>query len=153
MSNYSIGLDGFEAARKYMDVIGNNIANAATEGYHRQRIELSPAYMVESGTVILGGGVDIDGITRVVDELMELEIMSQQSSLGQISQELGTLQTVESTFGDFGSSTGLAVTLDDFFNSLHDLSANPSELIWQSQVTASAFQRYLAWFGKQIVHT
>jgi flagellar hook-associated protein FlgK len=138
MSNYSIGLEGFEAARKYMDVIGNNIANAATEGYHRQRIELSPAYMADSGTVILGGGVDVDGITRVVDELMELEIMSQQSSLGEISQELATLQTVESTFGDFGSSTGLATTLDDFFNSLHDLSANPSELIWQSQVSASA---------------
>ncbi len=138
MSNYSIGLEGLEAARKYFDVIGNNIANAATEGYHRQRIELSPAYMADSGTVILGGGVDIDGITRIVDELMELEIMSKQSSSGQISQELTSLLTVESTFGDFGSSTGLSAMLDDFFNSLHDLSANPSELIWQSQVTASA---------------
>ena len=108
MPNYSIGLEGFEAATKYFDVIGNNIANAATEGYHRQRIELSPAYMSDSGPVILGGGVDIDGITRIVDELMELEIMDQQASLGQISQELATLLTVESTFGDLGSSTGLA---------------------------------------------
>jgi flagellar hook-associated protein FlgK len=138
MSNYSIGLEGFEAARKYFDVIGNNIANAATEGYHRQRIELSPAYMTESGSVILGGGVNIEGITRVVDELMELEIMSQKSSSGQTSQELATLLTVESTFGDLGSSSGLSAMLDDFFNSLHSLSANPSELIWQSQVAASA---------------
>ena len=138
MSNYSIGLDGFEAARKYFDVIGNNIANAATEGYHRQRIELSPAYMSDIGPVIQGGGVDIDGITRIVDELMELEIMGQQSSAGEVSQQLATLLTVESTFGDFGSSTGLSVTLDVFFNSLDDLSANPSELIWQSQVVSSA---------------
>ena len=46
MDSYSIGLSGLGAAQKALDVIGNNIANAATEGYHRQRIELAPAYSI-----------------------------------------------------------------------------------------------------------
>ena len=37
MSNFDIGLSGLDAARKGLDIIGNNIANAATEGYHRQK--------------------------------------------------------------------------------------------------------------------
>ena len=44
MSDFNIGLSGLDAAQKALDVIGNNIANAATEGYHRQRIDFSPAY-------------------------------------------------------------------------------------------------------------
>ena len=49
-------LSGLDAAQKALDVIGNNISNAATEGYHRQRINLSPAYSSQLGSVILGGG-------------------------------------------------------------------------------------------------
>jgi len=73
MSDFSIGLSGLDAAQKALDVIGNNIANAATEGYHRQRIDFSPAYSSQQGTVLLGGGVDIKGITRVIDSLLEQE--------------------------------------------------------------------------------
>ena len=36
MDSFSIGLSGLDAAQKALDTIGNNIANAATEGYHRQ---------------------------------------------------------------------------------------------------------------------
>ena len=37
MSNFSIGLSGIDAAKKALDIVGNNMANAATEGYHRQQ--------------------------------------------------------------------------------------------------------------------
>jgi len=42
MSDYAIGISGLNAASRALEVIGNNIANAATEGYHRQRLELEP---------------------------------------------------------------------------------------------------------------
>ena len=44
MANYDIAISGLEAAQRALDVIGNNLANAATEGYHCQRINLTPAY-------------------------------------------------------------------------------------------------------------
>ena len=86
MQNFSIGLSGIHAAQKALDVIGNNIANAASEGYHRQRIELVPAYSSQSGSVVLGGGVDIASISRVIDTLLDQEILRQQSSLGSPEQ-------------------------------------------------------------------
>jgi len=138
MSNYAIGLTGLDAAQKALSVIGNNIANAATEGYHRQRIELAPAYSVQSGPISLGKGVEVTGITRLIDNLLEQEILRQQSSLGHISQEVTTLQTIEDAFGEFSVAGGLNEVIDNFFNALQDLSAHPSESIWQSQAVTTA---------------
>ena len=82
-------------------MIGNNIANAATEGYHRQRIELVPAATISVGENILGGGVEVANVTRVIDRLLEQEITRQQSSSEQVSRELDTLKTVESAMGRY----------------------------------------------------
>jgi len=139
MSNFSIGLSGLDAAQKALDVIGNNIANAATEGYHRQRIDFSPAYSSQQGTVLLGGGVDIKGITRVIDSLLEQEILRQQSALEQVSQESVALRTIENILGELSTKdSGLNAAIDKFFNSLQDLSANPAETIWQNQIVSDA---------------
>ncbi len=138
MEGYSIGLSGLNAAQKALDVIGNNIANAATEGYHRQRIEMSPAYSSQQGSVLIGGGVEISGITRMIDSLLEQEILRQQSFSGQISREFTALRTIETTFGELSSEGGLSAAIDEFFNALQNLSAHPAEAIWQNQVITSA---------------
>ncbi|MHC4098580.1 MAG: flagellar hook-associated protein FlgK [Planctomycetota bacterium] len=138
MDSFSIGLSGLDAAQKALDTIGNNIANAATEGYHRQRINLTPGYTSKVGSVILGGGVDVAGITRMIDHFLEQEMLRQQSSLGQVSQEFATLRTVETAFGELSSGSGLNTAIDEFFNALQDLSAHPTEIIWQSQAVTAA---------------
>jgi len=138
MDSFSIGISGLQAAQKAFDTIGNNIANAATEGYHRQRIELRPTYSSQVGEVLLGGGVDVVGVTRLIDELLEKEILRQESLLGQISQEFATLRTVENAFGELVEGSGLSGAIDKFFNALQDLSAHPTEIIWQNQVITEA---------------
>jgi flagellar hook-associated protein FlgK len=139
MADYSIGISGLDAAQKALDMIGNNIANAATEGYHRQTVEMTPAYSSQQGSVMIGGGVDVGSITRVIDILLEQEILRQQSSLGQVSQELLTLQTVENVFGELPTEDGgLNAAIDKFFNSLMDLSAHPGDIIWQNQTVSDA---------------
>jgi flagellar hook-associated protein 1 FlgK len=134
---YSIGTSGLAAAQKGLEVIGNNVANAATEGYHRQRVELSPAYSGQVGATLLGGGVDIAGVTRIIDRLLELEILRQQSSLKQVSEESTTLRTVESAFGELSSDGTLSQLIEEFFNTLQDLCAHPCEIIWQSEVATA----------------
>jgi flagellar hook-associated protein 1 FlgK len=139
MSNFSIGLSGLDAAQKALDVIGNNIANAATEGYHRQRIEFSPAYSSLEGPILLGGGVDVKGITRMIDNIVEQELLRQHSALEQVSQEYGTLRTIENALGELSTEDGgLNAAIDKFFNSLQDLSAHPAETIWQNQIVSDA---------------
>ncbi len=139
MDSYSIGISGLDAAQKALATIGNNIANAATDGYHRQRINLTPAYASQVGSVLLGGGVDFAGVTRMIDNFLEQEILRQQSSLGQICSELDTLRTVETAFGELSTEDGgLSATIDKFFNALSDLSAHPGEIIWQNQLISDA---------------
>ena len=138
MDSYSIGISGLDAAQKAIGIIGNNIANAATEGYHRQRINLTPAYASQLGSILLGGGVNVSGVTRMIDSLLEQEILRQQSSLAQLSRELGSLRTVESTLGELSVGSSLSTAIDEFFNALQDLTAHPSEIIWQNQALTAA---------------
>ncbi|MHC4890445.1 MAG: flagellar hook-associated protein FlgK [Planctomycetota bacterium] len=135
---FEIGLSGLDAAQKALDVIGNNLANAATEGYHRQRIELTTAYSSQTGPVLLGGGVEIAGITRMIDNLLEKEILRQQSSLEAVYQEFITMRTVENAFGELSTGNSLSATIDEFFNAMRDLSAHPREVIWQNQAVNAA---------------
>lgn len=138
MSNYSIGLSGLNAASTALDAIGNNIANAATEGYHRQKVQFVPAPSVESVGAAIGGGVDVAGVARMVDDLVESEIVRQQSVYGQISQELSMLASVETSLGEFSDSGGLNETLDAFFEALEGLAAHPLENIYRNEVVSAA---------------
>jgi len=138
MDSFGIGISGLQAAQRAFDIIGNNIANAATDGYHRQRLNLTPAYSSQVGTVLVGGGVDIAGVTRMIDGYLQKETFRQESSLEQISQELVTLRTVENSFQELSEEGGLSTVIDDFFNSLQDLSAHPTESIWQNQTLRAA---------------
>lgn len=139
MADFSIGLSGLNAVQKALDIVGNNIANAATEGYHRQRTELSPSFFAQQGAVMLGGGVEVKEIRRVIDGLLEQEIYRQQSELGQVSQESNTMRSIENAFGDFSTEDGgLNASIDAFFNSLQDIIANPTNDIQQNQLVSYA---------------
>jgi len=137
-NNFNIGLSGLTAAQNAFSIIGNNIANAATPGYHCQRINLQSRLGGQNAELLTGGGVSLSHVTRLIDQLLENEILRQQSNLGQTSKELTTLQTVETTFGELSSPTGLGVSIDEFFNTLHQLSAHPSESTWQNSAVNAA---------------
>lgn len=139
MADYSIGLSGLTAAQRAFDVIGNNIANAATEGYHRQKLMLSPAYSQNPNTATFIGGVNVDGVSRMIDTLLEQEILHQNSSLAAFSQQTATLGTIEAALGEMATEDGgLNAAIDNFFTSLQDLSTQPDGNVWQNQAVSNA---------------
>ncbi len=138
MQSFEIGLSGINAARKALDTIGNNIANAATAGYHRQRVELAPATPTFDGRLSWGGGVDVMGISRSIDAFVEREIINQNGTSGQITEELTTLTTIQSTFGELSGNGSLSQAINAFFNACQDLAAHPSESTYQRQLITSA---------------
>ena len=148
MDSFSIGLSGLAASQRALDIIGNNISNAATEGYHRQRVDLRAAPTGVNGQTMTGGGVTFESTTRLVNTLLEQEILRQRSSSEQISRQLETLNTIEAAIGDLGAG-GLGVKIDDFFNSLNDLSVHVTDPIYQQQAvtTASSMADQFRTFG------
>jgi len=139
MSDYAIGINALYAVQKNLDVVGNNIANAATEGYHRQRIDLRPAASIGEGGLVFGMGVDVENVTRLIDDLVERELLRQSSLLQQVDSELTILRTVQNALGEFSSEQGgLNAAIDKFFNALHDLTAHPGDAVWQNQAVSDA---------------
>jgi flagellar hook-associated protein 1 FlgK len=139
MSSYDIALSGMNAAQTAFDVIGNNIANAATDGYHKQRLVLSPVDNGLSLRTAAGQGVAVEQVVRQIDSLMEQEILRQQSLLGQVDRETVTLSTLESALGEMSTEGGgLNAGIDAVFNALDDLSLHPWENVYQNQVISEA---------------
>jgi flagellar hook-associated protein 1 len=138
MSGLDIGLTGIYAARKGLEVVGNNIANSATEGYHRERINYTPGHTSFQDGFAWGTGVEVANVVRLVDDLLEQELLLQQSTGTQTEQELSTLKTIETTFGELTTGNSLSTTIDNFFTSVRDLSAHPDEVIWQRQLISAA---------------
>ncbi len=137
MAGYEIGISGIQAAQKALTIIGNNIANAATEGYHRQEINLLPAREAHSYGIKIGQGVENGIVLRKIDTVLESEIMRQQSSLSQMNRRLEMLRTIESAFGELTTS-GVSTALDEFFASFHNLSVRPDDVNLQSEVVSKA---------------
>jgi flagellar hook-associated protein 1 FlgK len=139
-SGLSGALSSLYAQRRGMDVTGQNIANANTEGYSRQRIDLQamggspvPAmYSVSDGTV---GGVTVSGVTRVQDAFLEARgriehgqnayLADQDRVYGKVQQAMGAL-----------SDVGLQKQMNEMWSSWHDLVNRPGDGATRSQVIA-----------------
>jgi len=137
MSGYEIGISGFHAAQQALNVVGNNIANAATEGYHRQSVDFRPNADTYTNGLMLGQGVSVEGVIRLVNTFLESELLNQESSMAQINRELESLKTIESALGEL-STEGLSVALDNFFGAIQDLAAHPTESNYQNPVISTA---------------
>lgn len=64
-ASLSNALTGLAAASRSAQVVSSNVSNALTEGYARRQVNLSPRYIGGGGA-----GVQIDGISRFVDETL-----------------------------------------------------------------------------------
>lgn len=140
MSSYDIALSGMNAAQAGFDMVGNNIANAATEGYHKQKLVLTPMVTGTAYAVAPGQGVVVEQITRQIDTLLEQEILRQKALLSQVDRETVTLSTLESALGDLSAegNSGLNASMDALFNALDDLSMHPWDGVYQNQLVSEA---------------
>ena len=82
---------GLSAAQQAMDLAGQNIDNAATDGYTRQRIQQSaipalPAAGLATAPGLVGQGVSVDGIERLGNSLLDASVRSTASSSGYAAQ-------------------------------------------------------------------
>ncbi len=151
--NFQISLSGLNVAQQAIDLIATNIANAGTKGYHRQELNIAPVEFNATNVVTLAG-VEVIGVRRSIDQMLEREILRVEGQMGQISQELMTLQLVERALGDIDSNR-LGLALNGFFDSLRELSAHPNNAGYQHSAVeagtalANEFQN-MATFTQQL---
>jgi len=129
-----IGRSAITASQAGLQVTGNNMANAATVGYTRQRVNLSPAHGEQIGPgQFVGNGVRIGEITRQIDVALQARlrdaISSEQGAL--VDQRfLTAIETLQNELTD----NDLSTLLSDFFKSFSELANNPEDASVRSVV-------------------
>ena len=120
------GLRALTAARLGMQTAGNNVANANTAGYSRQRVDLSAAlpYSIGSG-MQLGSGVQVSGISRLVDDGLERRLQAQLGFVGAAGVDQARMHEIEGILAE--PDGGLSDSLAGLFGSIDQLRTDPSD--------------------------
>lgn len=128
-------LSGLRAAQLGLDVSSQNVANANTPGYTRQRVLLSSAPMYDTAVGPMGTGVQVDGIDRTRDAFLDRRLRLAVSDRERDGLRADLLSRAEGVLAepDLGISSDLGVLWDSF----EELALDPSDGAARSQVLAS----------------
>jgi flagellar hook-associated protein 1 len=134
-SIYSVR-SGLDAARRALETVGQNVANANTHGYSRQEVShvaAEPTNVIKSA----GRGIADTLVLRYRDEFMDRQFRTRAALQGFHDTMYSQLAHVEEVIGDLADG-GFRTTLDQFFNAWDNLASRPTDSAARSQVVTSA---------------
>lgn len=117
-----------------LSTTGHNVANANTEGYSRQKVNMQASIPMEPFAFLhsttpgqLGTGVEFDSITRVREKFLDDQYRNENTNFGSWSIQRDTLEKLEAIVNE-PSNTGFRTVMDNFYKSWSDLSKNPEDV-------------------------
>jgi flagellar hook-associated protein 1 FlgK len=124
---------GLFAQQAALHTTGHNIANANTEGYTRQRVNMEattpfpyPSLTNNRQAGQMGTGVRIDSIQRLREGFLDLQFRGEYKNVGYYSVRTDTLEKIEVIMNE-PTEQGLQNTLDEFWASWQKLSQRPED--------------------------
>lgn len=120
------GVSGLNAAQTQISTTGNNIANADSAYYTRQRVvqSASPAMNTVPGGV--GTGTQVDTVKRIHDEFTYSRLKTASSNLENTAYKQRILQEVTKYFPDLNDK-GMIKDIQEYFGAWNDFASNPDE--------------------------
>jgi len=135
-----IGKSGLQSYREALSVTGQNIANINTDGYKRREASLAEVNGASGGITELssqlGLGVRVEDIRRSFDEFLLNKARNARSNASNIESYLNNISKMEDILLPGDSNIGNAI--GQFFESLQEVSANPSDIGPRTMVMHSA---------------
>ena len=127
---FIIGASGTRAYRTAMAAIGENIANASTDGYARRSVTTAEsgastatmAMYVSKGNF---GGTQVVSINRGTDPYLDATVRMTGMALGSSTARLRWLSDAENALNDTG--TGIGALMTGMFQNMEKLAASPSD--------------------------
>jgi flagellar hook-associated protein 1 len=116
----STALSALYSQRRGLEVAGQNIANANTEGYSRQKLTLASVGAPSSPAVFAvgdpaGGGVTPFALVRIRDEFLESQARADHATSAYLSDQKQVFGKVEDVIGE-PSDTGLQSQLAEYWS-------------------------------------
>jgi flagellar hook-associated protein 1 FlgK len=127
-----MALSSLIAQRQALEVAGQNIANANTVGYTRQRasmqaVEALSAPSMYSNQRVAGNGVKVTSIERLGDIFLDARVRSETSGAAFNVGQADVLSRIESTMTE-PKDTGVAAKLAQFWADWQDVANSPDNL-------------------------
>ena len=162
MSSFSglhVGLSSLYAQRAGLELAGHNIANANTEGYTRQRVDLAanggpvtPA--MHSRYDKHGDGVRVADVTRMRDAFLESRALQERGVQSELAAGQLVLGRVEGLLGE-PSESGIASSMSALWSGFDAVGNKPTDgaaraqLLQRAQTLASGVNAALDAVGSQ----
>jgi flagellar hook-associated protein 1 FlgK len=138
-----IGLSALIAQQRALASTSNNIANANTEGYSRQRVELSSRPSERLGTDFVGTGTYVGGVRRLTDQFLATQARRASAEFHRSDAFASLAASLDNLLAD--QQTGLSNTLQSFVNALQAVADDPAS-VSSRQVFLSEARNLIARF-------
>jgi len=135
-ASLATALSGLTAAEGAIAATTNNVANANTPGYSREEPVLVSSDPVVLTPLTYGTGVTLQSIQSVRDPILLSQIQQETQSSGQFNSLVSALQQLQTNFT--GTSSGIGAAISNFFDSVNQLSTNPTDLSLRQGVITAA---------------
>ena len=155
-SGLTTAYSGLTAARQGLDVVGQNIANATTTGYTRQRVATAEVGALPgngplfAGRVQVGQGVSVESISRLGDVYLDARVRTAAATSGNLAVQSNALSGIEASLHEPGAS-GISSQLQGYWAAWQDVANHPGEpapagvlLVQAKQLTGMVAAGYTA---------
>lgn len=127
----STALSSLIAQRQALEVAGQNVANANTKGYTRQRVDMQSVQALAAPSMFsaqlgAGNGVKVVGIERLGDIYLDARLHSETATASYTARRADALARLETTVTE-PKDTGFAATLQTFWAGWQDVANHPED--------------------------
>lgn len=136
MSLISIAMTGINAAQAALLTTSNNITNASTEGYTRQRTVQASNTSVMTGAGGLGQGTHVVTIERMYSQALTKQVLSAQSSVSSLDTYYSQISQIDNLLAD--ADAGLTPAIQSFFDGIQAVATSPSSTSARQSMVSAA---------------
>jgi flagellar hook-associated protein FlgK len=135
----NVSLSGLYTSQRNMDTISHNIANIQTDGYSRQQVtqQATSPIRLYNKTGMVGTGSTVVSVARVRDVYLDQKYWYQNTSKGEWTKKLSLMEEVQERL-DETSADGYSKVTNDFYDTLQELTKDPSDMSIRAVVKEQA---------------
>lgn len=135
---FTVATSALYTARGNIQINSHNIANAYTDGYSRQYgVQQASSPIPGYGSGMYGTGSEITSINQYRNFFLDVKFWNHSSILGVSSSKVEQLTILEANLNEL-NDTGLKSALNDFFDTLQDLTSNVGDETYRNNSITSA---------------
>lgn len=126
-SSLQMAGNALQAFQIGLHVVGNNIANANTPGYVREKTIYATAPVQKLGNLTIGLGVEIAGIVQSIDKFTESRLRDAGGDRANAETQEAAYRNLEVILDSLGENN-ISTKLTDFFNSIQLINDNHDDI-------------------------